>query len=283
MEERVTHVDFTRVQHINAIVDGYHASIDHFRDVFGAPLNLEVARADVDICLITVGGVIFELTAPKPDHPSRRRASLERRGEHYSGVEYQVDDLAVAKERVREKGLGILVDTPLHFVTDPADSFGVAFEVYQGDWHADPPPVAFAEPIGDAERWRDRSPFGFLGLARYSVAVRDLDGATAFFRDLTGAPVRYRAERPGATAEAVGLQIGDGVTELIAPVGPGPIAAFLDASGERIRATTFAVRDLAQVERHLASHGLDLVAGDAPGTMALPAEANHGLRFEFCE
>jgi hypothetical protein len=283
IDDPVTNVDFTRLQHINAIVNGYDDSIDHFRRLFGAQLNLEIHRVNVDICLINIGRVIFELSAPKPGHDGRRTRSLEMFGDHYSGVEYQVRDLAAAKEILQSKGLRILVDGTTHFVTNPADSFGAALEVYEGDWHAEPPPVPFIEPMQSREYWSDIHPLGLLGIKRYSIAVRNCDDAAGCFQNLTGCSVAYRADRPGVAATSIGLQIGDSCVELIAPVRAGPLRDYIDRYGERIRATTFAVRDLAEVDRYFAGRGVRLVSGDAADTSALAPEDNHGLRFEFSE
>ena len=58
---------------------------------------------------------------------------------------------------------------------------------------------------------------------------------------------------------------------------------YLDRYGERIRSTVFGVVDLGRVQRHFDERGIPLVAGDAPGVLAIPPEHNHNLLFEFSE
>jgi hypothetical protein len=47
--------------HINAIVDGYEATIEHFRDRVGFTLDRRIPDSGdgTDACLMTLGGVMF--------------------------------------------------------------------------------------------------------------------------------------------------------------------------------------------------------------------------------
>jgi hypothetical protein len=45
----------------------------------------------------------------------------------------------------------------------------------------------------------------------------------------------------------------------------------------------FRVRDIGRARRYFAERGIDLVPGDTPNSLALPAERNLGLIFEFSE
>ena len=92
-----------------------------------------------------------------------------------------------------------------------------------------------------------------------------------------------RAGHPQAVATGAALQVGDTVFELLAPTGEGPVSAHLDRYGEGIRSTVFKVMDLGRLQKHLTEKGIYLVPGVRESTLAVPAEQNHNLLFEFTE
>ncbi len=276
-------VRVVHMTHLNAIVDGFDDTVGLFQRRFGAQFNMDIPGPEVHACLINVGRVIFELFAPHERAERGQGRLLARYGDHYIGIEYQVPDLDRARAAVADHGMRILNDPGVYFLTHPADSFGVSFEIYDGDWHAEPPPAPYVEAIKPAAYWRDEHGLGCVGLKRYSIAVRDLEAAAAFFGAAFGAEVLYEAPRPGGGARAVGLGLADTVAELISPVAPGPVADYLERYGERIRSTVLAVRDLGQAERYFADQGLELGPGDAPDALALDRRHTHGLRIELCE
>jgi catechol 2,3-dioxygenase-like lactoylglutathione lyase family enzyme len=281
----VDHIQLVKVLHVNALVDGYQDTIDHFRDLFGGELHLEQPAIDeVETALMTIGGTLFEWFAPVSVSHRGQGRLLGRYGDHYLGMEYQVPDLAEARAVVESKGVRILREQPNVFFTHPRDCFGVSWEIFAGDFFAPPDGTAplLATEFGP-NYWSDEHPLGITGLARWSAAVDDLDAATAWYEDFLGASVLYREPRPRAVAKAVGLSAGDTVLELISPTGDGPVQHYLDRYTQHMRATTFAVRSIEQVQEYFATRGITLVDGDAPGARAIPPERNHGLLFEFTE
>jgi len=154
------------------------------------------------------------------------------------------------------------------FLTKPSSTFGVCLQVYAGDWHADPPPAPYVNPLRPSSWWQEH-PIGYQGLHHITFACEDLVGAERFWCELTGGTVTHRADRPTASASAVGLDIGISI-ELVAPTGPGLIQDYLDRYGPRVWATTFAVRNLDATESHFAARGIELLPGDAPGSMMVP-------------
>ena len=293
-------LELLRLSHLNAIVDGYDSAVDHLVDVLGAALHLEIPDdGESRACLISLGGVIFELFAPNDRDAERGQGRLLGKfGDHYLGAEYTVPDVAVARERCAALGVRIINDPGVFFFTHPAACHGISFELWDQNWNdllveGSEASAHFSNANGrtrmlaTAEYWRDEHPLGLTGLVRISSAVEALDDAVATFRDVVGATERYRVERPAAAADAVGMQLGDTVIELLAPTTDGPsdgaVRQYLDRYGERIRSTVFGVADLVRVEKHFAERGIGLVDGDAPGVLAIPPEHNHGLRFEFSE
>ncbi|MFI5046937.1 MAG: VOC family protein [Acidimicrobiia bacterium] len=286
-------LELLTLSHLNAIVDGYDSAVDHFVDVLGASLNMEIPDdGEVRACLISLGGVLYELFAPNDRTAERGQGRLLGKfGDHYLGAEYAVPDVPVARERCAALGVRIINDRGSFFFTYPGTSHGVAFELWDEDWHdllvegnerygrRD----GRTEPMPSKEYWRDEHPLGLTGLVRIGSAVEDLDAAVSTFTNLVGAPELYRADRPAAAARAVGLRFGDTVVELLAPTGPGPVRDYLDRYGERFRSTVYGVVDLDRVEKHFAERGIPLVAGDAPGVLAIPPDHNHKQLFEFSE
>jgi catechol 2,3-dioxygenase-like lactoylglutathione lyase family enzyme len=269
--------NFLHMNHINAVVDDFDASVAHFRDLYGAQFISDLPRTEWHACLVVIGGVIIELFVPHDD------LLHARIGPYYIGVEYQVPDVENAREIVQARGMRVIRDIGTAFHTHPADGFGVAWEFYGHNFHDVPPPTRFLEPIKPISHWRDEHPLGCDGLKRYSVVVSDLDAALKFFRELIGAPVVYEEARPSAGARAVGLRLGDTVAELLTPVGDGRVERFLARYGDGIRSCVFSVRDLEQAKSYFGAQGIDLQPGDAPDTLAIAPEDNRGLLFEFSE
>jgi len=279
--------ELTKVNHLNVIVDGYDDTVEHLCTLFDAQLNLPIPGKpdepdETDACLITIGDVIFELFAPRRRGERGQGRLLDRFGDHYIGIEYKVPDVEAARQSCADLDIRIINDVGRFFLTHPGSCLGISWELWDGDWHA----ILGTEgrgPLHPRSYWREEHPLHLDGLRRISVAVHDLDPAIERLRVLTGAPVIGRAERPQAVSIGAELQVGDTVFELLAPTGPGPVAAYLDRYGERIRSTVFATTDLAAVENHLGTKGITLVPGDREDTRAIPPEQNHNLLFEFTE
>src|SRR5437899_848563 len=83
-----------KINHINAIVDGYQATRAHFVDRLGFQLNMENPDMGdgTEAFLATLAGVMFELFVPKQVTERGQGRLLGLYGPHYIGVEYQVPD-----------------------------------------------------------------------------------------------------------------------------------------------------------------------------------------------
>jgi catechol 2,3-dioxygenase-like lactoylglutathione lyase family enzyme len=262
--------------HINAIVDGYEATIEHFRDRVGFTLDRRIPDSGdgTDACLMTLGGVMFEFFAPKEKGERGQGRLLARYGDHYVGIEYHVPDVASAREFATEQGVRIINDLGAAFFTYPGNSFGIAFEIYDGDFSQ------HAQPVG---YWENQHPLGLAGLARLSVAVNSVEEAAARLAELAEVSQIGQVSRPRAAAKGVQLQVGTAVWELLEPTGAGELADYLTRYGQRIRGTVFKATNLAEVEKHLTAQGFDLIPGDAEGTLAINPAQNKNLLFEFTE
>jgi len=262
--------------HINAIVDGYEATIEHFRDRVGFTLDRRIPDSGdgTDACLMTLGGVMFEFFAPKEKGERGQGRLLARYGDHYVGIEYHVPDVASAREFATEKGVRIINDLGAAFFTYPGNSFGIAFEIYDGDFSQ------HAQPVG---YWENQHPLGLAGLARLSVAVESVEQAAARLAELAEVSPIGTVSRPRAAARGMQVQVGTAVWELLEPTGDGALADYLAGYGQRIRSTVFKTASLTEVEKHLTAQGFDLIPGDAEDALAINPAQNKNLLFEFVE
>jgi methylmalonyl-CoA/ethylmalonyl-CoA epimerase len=82
-----------------------------------------------------------------------------------------------------------------------------------------------------------------LSIAHVGVAVRDLEPALAFYRDVLGLEPHAPEVVDGATIAS--LSFGEAQVELLAPVEPNsPIGRFLDRRGPGIHHICYRVPDL---------------------------------------
>ncbi len=271
-----------RVNHINQIVDDYDTAVAHLQDLFGGQFLREIgANPFTAGCLVDVGGEIIEVLAPKIMDKAEGKL-LAKYGPHYQGIEIMVPSVSESLEIIKQRGIGVLLERDADFYTKPSATQGVCLQVYDGDWHADPPPAPYLNPMRTGQWWGEEHPIGYRGLHHLSFACQDLADAERFWCELTGGEVTYRAERPAVAATATGLDIGIPV-ELIAPTGPGPIEEYLDRYGPRVWATTFAVRDLHATAAYFASRGIELMPGDSPDSMMVPPLRNLHVIYQFVE
>ena len=251
----------------------FDAAVRHFQTLFDAEFFLDIPQAEWHAGLLAIGGVVIELFMP---HDWLLTARI---GPHYLGVEYQAE-METVRAAIDAQGLRIVRDIGAALHTHPADGHGVAYEFYAGTFHDRAWPLIGGR-YKPAEWWRDHHPLGLTGLDAISAVVEDLEAAGAFLQRFLGAEPTYRTGREGA--EVAGFRVAGSTYELMAPAGPGPIADHLRRLGQGIRSTRFGIRDLDLARRWFGERGVGLVAGDAPGTLAIQAEANLGLLFEFVE
>jgi methylmalonyl-CoA epimerase len=92
------------------------------------------------------------------------------------------------------------------------------------------------------------------------VAVEDMDGALALYRDSLGMSLAHRETVEQQGVDAALLDIGEGHVELLAPLGPEtPVGKYLAKRGPGIHHVAYAVEDIdAELER-LRETGLRLI------------------------
>ncbi len=92
------------------------------------------------------------------------------------------------------------------------------------------------------------------------VAVEDMDGALALYRDSLGMSLAHRETVEQQGVDAALLDIGEGHVELLAPLGPDtPVGKYLAKRGPGIHHVAYAVDDIdAELDR-LREAGLRLI------------------------
>lgn len=266
-----------QVNHVNFVDADFDQCVSHFKDVYGAEYLMNVPGEDARACLFQIGRVIFELFTP------RMWLLTSRYGPHYLGIEFQVADMAVARAALAERDIRIARDIEVAVHCHPADCYGVSLEFWANEFHTMEYELLGGKQMQSAAYWSDEHPLGLTGLKGVTWAVHDMVGARAFLESLFGAKQVYETVRPNLAARAIGLQIADTVVELLSPTGPGELMTHLACHGDGIRSTVFAARSVAKVRDYLAARDVPLVPGTADGTIAVPADANSGIMFEFSE
>lgn len=265
-----------KLNHLNMVLEDFGASVAHFTGLYDAQMLMDLPGPASHACLLEIGRVIFEPFVPGVWLLNARY------GAHYVGVEYQAD-MDEVRAAIAERGIRIVRDIGLALHTHPADTLGVAFEFYGGEFHEGTYALLGDRHIRSAEYWRNEHPLGLTGLKAFTLAVHDLAAAKGFLENFLGAEALYAAPRPAAGAQAIGLQVGDSVIELLGSTGPGRIAQHLHRFGDGIHSTVFGVRDIAQISAWFSQRGVALEPGTAEGALAVPAQANMGVVFEFSE
>ncbi|MGD0966642.1 MAG: VOC family protein, partial [Candidatus Aquilonibacter sp.] len=93
-----------------------------------------------------------------------------------------------------------------------------------------------------------------------AIVVRDLDAAIALYTQTLGFQPVYRETIADQGVEAVGLQAGDSVIELLLPLDPdSPIARFRGNAETKLHHTAYRVDDIETALADFKSKGVRLI------------------------
>jgi 8-oxo-dGTP diphosphatase len=107
------------------------------------------------------------------------------------------------------------------------------------------------------------------------IACKNLQEATAFWRDALGLEFLGSEEVPGQQVRAAFLRVGETNIELLEPTGPdSPVAKFLESKGEGFHHIAFRIRDLEGTLKKLGKKGIRLINKEA-------VDGAHGMRVAF--
>jgi methylmalonyl-CoA epimerase len=123
-----------------------------------------------------------------------------------------------------------------------------------------------------------------------AIVVADLDAALDLYVNTLGFPVVYRETIADQGVEAVGLQTGDAIIELLRPLSPdSPIARFRGDAATKLHHTAYRVADIGAELARLRERGVRLI-DEAPRRGAhgnliafLHPKSTGGVLIELCQ
>ncbi len=122
------------------------------------------------------------------------------------------------------------------------------------------------------------------------IAVKGLDQASAFYKDILGLEVKAIETVAEQKVNVAFVPITDSEVELLESTEPdGPVAKFIEARGEGVQHIAFRVENLEEALAELKAKGIRLIdqsprkgAGGAKIAFIHPKETN-GVLVEICE
>jgi methylmalonyl-CoA epimerase len=121
------------------------------------------------------------------------------------------------------------------------------------------------------------------------IAVRDLEAALRFYRDLLGLHVHKQSVVEEQGVKAALLTVGESEIELLEPTGPDtPVGRFLARRGEGLHHICFQTDDVARELEELKAKGVELVDQQPRQGLAglicfLHPRAHHGVLVELAQ
>ncbi len=107
------------------------------------------------------------------------------------------------------------------------------------------------------------------------IAVRDLDRAVAFFRDVLGLPFEGYETVDELNVKTAMFRVGETKVELLASTSPdGPVGKFLEKRGEGVHHVCFKVADIDGAISRTRSMGVKMIDES-------PKSGVHGTRVAF--
>jgi methylmalonyl-CoA/ethylmalonyl-CoA epimerase len=101
---------------------------------------------------------------------------------------------------------------------------------------------------------------GVVKLDHIAIVVKDLDAAIELYTQTLGFHPVYRETLADQGVEAVGLQAGDSVIELLRPLDPdSPIARYRGDTDSKLHHTAYQVKDIGVALADLRAQGVRLI------------------------
>ena len=272
--------------HVMQVVDDFDAGAAFWEALCAPHVYMAKSWSDFDKrwALLGVVGDDFVIEVVEPSKiPGDAGFPLPkfqaRFGEHLHSCAWYTDDLPALLENLKGRGVRVVEqgEGPATIFTHPKDTCGqVEFQdVRTASIMRDP---RFA-PGWSGAYWRDEHPLRISRLSHVTLSVHDRDHARAVYERGFGACTFHTTDDDEARRAYV--LVGPTVVELAQPVASGTrLADDLARNGELLHALTFAVADLAAVERHLADIGVG-VAERRDGTVVLAPQDCFGAVLAF--
>jgi catechol 2,3-dioxygenase-like lactoylglutathione lyase family enzyme len=262
-----------RFHHAVIAVQVLDGAIGVFRDRLGLDARLggrHAGRGTRNAIIRLERGYIELLAVPDPtaeiaaagergrvlvDYLTRREGGLV-------GYCLASDDIRADAERLRRNGLELVGPVPVERRRPDGETLRWQL-IWPGgvNWRR-PWPFIIASETPDLERTGADEPghheLGAVGVAAISVAVRDLSAGRALYEQQLGlTPTGEEDIVPELAARRVRYRLGDVRIDLLAPSGPGPVAAGVEFDEGPFQ-LTLRVRSLPAAKTWLARSGIDL-------------------------
>jgi methylmalonyl-CoA/ethylmalonyl-CoA epimerase len=116
------------------------------------------------------------------------------------------------------------------------------------------------------------------------IVVHDVDAAVSYYAKVLGMPVVDEETLAERSARIVFVDAGNVLIQFVQPTAPGPVADFLEQRGEGLHHICFAVPDIPDALRVIASETIDGVFSGGRGHRAcFLRERPAGIRIELYE
>lgn len=126
------------------------------------------------------------------------------------------------------------------------------------------------------------------GISHLGVAVKDLEEAREFYRNVFGLESADPIIGGDGTIKVSMVDVGNVIIELLQPIGnEGVMAKFLEKRGEGFHHICYEVGDIEHEVKSAKSKGLEILGDIRPGaegqTAFLHPRGTHGVLVEFVE
>lgn len=129
-----------------------------------------------------------------------------------------------------------------------------------------------------------------MTLDHIAIAVKDLDTTLDFYTKTLGFAISYRETIADQGVEAVGLQAGESVVELLRPLSDdSPVAKYRGDAPTKLHHTAYRVDNLEAELARLKARGIRVIderpRQGAHGNLIafLHPQSTHGVLIELCE
>jgi catechol 2,3-dioxygenase-like lactoylglutathione lyase family enzyme len=188
------------------------------------------------------------------------------------GIRINRDDGTPSPDAVLSFGDGVAPDLLILF-THPRDTFGI-HEFLEN--RTAPPPMTVIDECAP-----ERDPLGIAGTSHHTMVVHDVDAAVRLFEEGFHGKLLGRADNPLLGTRSAYVWVGsENIIELAQPTVAGGAMDDRERFRDVYHSTTFVVRDLDAVRRHLAREGVGLESDSGDAILTKPADCL-GARWGF--
>ena len=244
---------FKRIDHIGIAVGDIEVASEKFERAFGLTVAAqdEIKDQQLIAALVPTANVRFELMQPTtPDSVVGRY--LERRGEGIHHVCFEVEDIRVEIEALKERGVQLINGAPR--------------EGYVGEVEFIHPKSARGVLTEIAQVTRRTESVSELKVHHITIATTNRDEAADTWSRNFGLPITRKTERDEARIATAWLNTGDTEVEFAQQTSEsGPLALAVESRGEGVYGVVLDTEDAPTLARKLTAEGLRVIedtAGD---------------------